>query len=480
MGRRDADDGPDYHKESRGERGDRLAGTSTKEVMKQARKDDVLQDKGVRRKTQVNVYIVINLISVVLLVVGLCTVYWYSYSLTDNTLSSAGNTISRTQEWGITINGVWNRLTYCRLDTGACTIERDRFRYFEQDQNEPEMMWGDAYIETVAQAAEGALIFYALLGMYFMFNVGATTVLMMTFFNTDSRRRMIIGTVCSFLQFLSLCTGLVIYVMYLSDLVLQLKEANFIVELTPELRMDYSLYCALGAVFLIPFCTAMLYLLIRDPAEDLDCLSEDARLELARRRGVVRRYFNDVDATTQIYESNPIDNFSGRRFPGWTQEVDMGSPNVLHSEDNSTELALQPIPSVLKDPSGLQQPVMHNQPMAKKNHLDQVPDVCKVPKPVPHGFGVMTCLENGVNSPGSCPVETSPKRSMLRSQGPSKLPPLPGSTGPDVISPLDKQRLGARPESRRQRRVTRAPKAPSSKEAAKYNGIIISHDIAPQ
>ena len=123
MGRRNDIETPDFLAESKGEKGDRLGGTSKDEMMHQARLDDIIEERNTRRKRQVNIYIVFDFFSVVLLVTGMCTVYWYSYTDTINSLSSEGNTISRTQEWGITINGLWvsARAHHHPLTLAACS-----------------------------------------------------------------------------------------------------------------------------------------------------------------------------------------------------------------------------------------------------------------------------------------------------------------------------------------------------------------------
>lgn len=472
MGRRNDIETPDFLAESKGEKGDRLGGTSKDEMMHQARLDDIIEERNTRRKRQVNIYIVFDFFSVVLLVTGMCTVYWYSYTDTINSLSSEGNTISRTQEWGITINGLWLRLTYCRVDLGTCTIEREQFRYFATDANVPEMAWGTAYLEAAAKADEGATYFYAAVGLFFCANIYASSMMSLTFCKKDTRFRTICATWVSLFSFLILGGGLAMFALGLSDLIAQLKAANFIVELEPQMKMDYSFYVAIGGNLCVMVLIWMLYCLIREPKEDLETMSADAVKELKRRKAVVRRYFTDVDNTTHIYEANPVDNFSGRRFPGWTQEVDMGSPNVPHTENDSTDLALNPITSVMKDTTGLQRPVLHNQPLAKTNNQDLVPDICKTEQPVAHGFCVQRALEDGVNSPGVSPLgDLSPKKrrplvALPPGAGGVKLPPLPGSTGglPDILSPKEFARLGARPESRRSRRVTRAPKPPNLNE----------------
>ena len=115
-----------YHGESKGERRDRLSGSSDRDKMSMARKADIELAKQVSRRQWINWYIASDAAFMILALTATLTVAWWVFDEESRTTSVAGNEIMQTQEWGISITGVAVKIAYCRTDIDSCYTERDR------------------------------------------------------------------------------------------------------------------------------------------------------------------------------------------------------------------------------------------------------------------------------------------------------------------------------------------------------------------
>merc|ERR1711865_23232 len=339
----------DFHNETQGERGDRIKGSTKGDKMHAARKSDVEEEIFTRRRHLAYGYFGCNTACVILLAVAFCTDGWYVATNSSNMLSTQGDTIGATEEWNFSLLGVGVVISYC--GDGECVVERDQFRYYEQDKNLEEFRWDDYLVEDAATADTGMKQAMMCIACFGMLNLVCSSLMALVLCNIDTRCRSIASAVLCLVSLPFLGTGIWVFLLSLEDLTAQLEEKNFVFDSKPSFSWGYSTYCAFATFLPLVALMVLIIKLVRPQNEDPDAVTEAAMEQHNKRSQRTKSYFKDIENGSHIYEHTPVDSFEGKEHKrvGWTQSVDMAATNVLHGDDQVAGTPLNVIPAAIKD-----------------------------------------------------------------------------------------------------------------------------------
>ena len=402
-----------FSEETIGERQDRTRGTTKMEKMHAARQSDVEEEYLSSRRKLAFGYLGVNAVGLSILGVAMFTGRWYVDTIATTSMSNVGDTFTHEEDWGFSMFGVSVVITYCSAD-GECVVERDQFRYYEQDSNQRDLQWQDLLVSAAATAQTGSSNALLAIAASLVLNFVASALVCLVFCNLDTRIRTSCSMCASFLSLGFLGLAIWVFLDHLKHLKSLLETNNFVYNSEPEYKWGYSCFCAFGACATGLTLFVLIFKLIRPRSEDLDAIGEAVQ-NTQKRSKRTNMYFKDIEAGTHIYEHTPVDTFNGRdpKRVGWTQSVDQAATNVLNVNDDPNSRPVKVVHAAIKDPLvNCSMTAVAPMPPRKRSTLGGIINAGTSPINVaPTGFSQQLCLDA---APVSQPA-------------PNKLPTLPGS-----------------------------------------------------
>jgi len=402
-----------FGEETIGERQDRTRGTTKMEIMHAARQSDVDEEYLSNRRKLAFGYLGVNAVWLIILGVAMFTGGWYVDTITSNSKTSVGDAVSSEEAWSFSMFGVSIVITYCT--DGECVVERDQFRYYEQESNQRDLRWQDHLVSAAATAQTGSSNALLAIAASLTLNFVASALVCLVFCNLDTRIRTSCSMCASFFSLGFLGLAIWVFLDSLTDLKTLLETNNFVYNSEPEYKWGYSCFCAFGACATGLTLFVLIFKLIRPRCEDSDAIDEAVQAHIQKRSKRTNMYFKDIEAGTHIYEHTPVDTFNGKdhKRVGWTQSVDQAATNVLNVNDDPNSRPVIVKRAAITDPSVNSSMTVAPMPPRKRSTLGGIINAGTSPINIaPTGFNQQLCLDA---APVSHPTPTN------------KLPTLPGS-----------------------------------------------------
>lgn len=271
-------------------------------------------------------YSVLAFTGLVAIILGIATTVWYDAAVTNDSLTTAGNTITFTEKWGMGTKGIGVKTEYCE-DGSGCFTDQDVFLAFDQLDNES-FEWPAAYVTPAASAASAANTLVILVSLAIVTSVGSLVVMNVGLcFRIPSWAAW--GCVAAnFFSFVMATVGTFLFVKDTAAIRTLFKTDSVIENTSPNLQMGWSAYISLGGnCATLASTVPLVFAVIWVTGSSLASLNEAVLKERAAR---VKMYLDDLNQTSHGRESHPVDNAPvGAKRAGWTREIVTAPVNNL-------------------------------------------------------------------------------------------------------------------------------------------------------